>query len=100
MAASGFFPHQHRATQSGAKAQDMESRSGYAIASANMLEAKGFNAHDSSGISLARLGGIITKRIYEAVALRARDLRLEYVFLGQSFKMQAVHEIMGKEFCC
>jgi 3-deoxy-D-manno-octulosonate 8-phosphate phosphatase (KDO 8-P phosphatase) len=63
-----------------------------------MREAKGFNAHNGSGISLARLGGIITKRIYEAVALRARDLRLEYVFLGQVFKTQVVHENMGKEF--
>jgi 3-deoxy-D-manno-octulosonate 8-phosphate phosphatase (KDO 8-P phosphatase) len=83
------------------KAQEMEGKGGYAIASATMLEAKGFNAHDGSGISLARLGGmkcgIITKRISEAVALRARDLRLEYVYMGQSFKMQAVREIMEKE---
>ena len=64
----------------------MEGKGGYAIASATMLEAKGFNAHDGSGVSLARLGGmkcgIITKRISEAVALRARDLRLEYVYMG------------------
>ena len=44
-----------------------------------MVEAKGFNAHDGTGVSLARLGGIenvtiITKRISETVALRARDL--------------------------
>jgi len=79
----------------------MEGKGGYAIASATMLEAKGFNAHDGSGVSLARLGGmkcgIITKRISEAVALRARDLRLEYVYMGQAFKMQAVREIMEKE---
>jgi 3-deoxy-D-manno-octulosonate 8-phosphate phosphatase (KDO 8-P phosphatase) len=95
-----IFPAPAPSHTTGAKAQEMESRSGYAIASANMREAKGFNAHDGSGISLARLGGIITKRIYEAVALRAQDLYLEYVHMGQAFKMQAVREIMGKEFYC
>jgi 3-deoxy-D-manno-octulosonate 8-phosphate phosphatase (KDO 8-P phosphatase) len=68
---------------------------------AELVEAKGFNAHDGSGISLARLGGIkcglVTKRISDAVARRARDLRLEYVYMGQSYKMQAVREIMQKE---
>jgi 3-deoxy-D-manno-octulosonate 8-phosphate phosphatase (KDO 8-P phosphatase) len=79
----------------------MASQGGYAFSSASMIEAKGFNAHDGSGVSLARLGGmkcgIITKRISETVALRARDLRLEYVYMGQSFKMKAVREIMEKE---
>jgi 3-deoxy-D-manno-octulosonate 8-phosphate phosphatase (KDO 8-P phosphatase) len=96
-----IFPAPAPSHTTGAKAQEMEGRGGYAIASANMLEAKGFNAHDGSGISLARLGGmkcgIITKRISEAVALRARDLRLEYVYMGQAFKMQAIREIMEKE---
>ena len=66
-----------------------------------MVEAKGYSAHDGTAISLARLGGmklgIITKRISETVALRARDLRLEFVYQGQAFKMQAVREIMEKE---
>ncbi len=66
-----------------------------------LVEAKGFNAHDGSGISLARIGGIkcgiVTKRSSETVAQRARDLRLEYVYMGQSSKMQAVREIMQKE---
>lgn len=79
----------------------MEAKGGYGFSSASMVEAKGFNAHDGTAISLARLGGmkcgIITKRISEAVALRARDLRLEFVYMGQAFKMQAVHEIMAKE---
>jgi 3-deoxy-D-manno-octulosonate 8-phosphate phosphatase (KDO 8-P phosphatase) len=52
-------------------------------------------------MTLARLGGmkvgIITKRISETVALRARDLKLEFVYQGQAFKMQAVREIMEKE---
>lgn len=66
-----------------------------------MIEAKGFNAHDGAGVTLARLGGmklgVITKRISETVALRARDLRLEFVYQGHAFKMQAVREIMEKE---
>jgi len=66
-----------------------------------MVEAKGYNAHDGTAISLARLGGmkcgIITKRISETVAMRARDLRLEFVYQGCAFKMQAVREIMEKE---
>ncbi len=74
---------------------------GYGIHSTNMVEAKGFHAHDGTAISMARLGGmkcaIITKRISETVALRARDLRMDYVYMGQSHKMQAVREILAKE---
>jgi 3-deoxy-D-manno-octulosonate 8-phosphate phosphatase (KDO 8-P phosphatase) len=66
-----------------------------------MVEAKGYSAHDGAGMTLARLGGmkvgIITKRISETVALRARDLKLEFVYQGQAFKMQAVRDIMSKE---
>jgi 3-deoxy-D-manno-octulosonate 8-phosphate phosphatase (KDO 8-P phosphatase) len=68
---------------------------------AEMVEPKGFNAHDGTGISLARLGGMkcgfITKRVSETVALRARDLKIEYVYMGQSYKMRAVREILEKE---
>jgi 3-deoxy-D-manno-octulosonate 8-phosphate phosphatase (KDO 8-P phosphatase) len=74
---------------------------GFGVQSATMVEAKGYSAHDGAGITLARLGGmkcgIITKRISETVATRARDLRLEFVYMGQAFKMQAVREIMEKE---
>ena len=66
-----------------------------------MMEAKGYSAHDGTAISLARLGGmkcgVITKRVSETVATRARDLKLEFVYMGQAFKMQAVREIMEKE---
>ena len=66
-----------------------------------MVEAKGYNAHDGTAISLARLGGmkcgVITKRISETVALRSRDLKLEFVYMGQAFKMKPVREIMEKE---
>jgi 3-deoxy-D-manno-octulosonate 8-phosphate phosphatase (KDO 8-P phosphatase) len=76
-------------------------QSGLSFKSVNMVEAKGFNAHDGAGISLARLGGmkcgVITKRISETVALRARDLKLEFVCQGRALKMQAVREIIAKE---
>ena len=66
-----------------------------------MVEAKGYSAHDGAGMTLARLGGmkvgIITKRISETVAMRARDLKMEFVYQGQAFKMQAVRDIVEKE---
>jgi 3-deoxy-D-manno-octulosonate 8-phosphate phosphatase (KDO 8-P phosphatase) len=62
------------------------------------LEFKGFTAHDGLGITLARLGGLrvglITKRESATVALRAQDLRLEFVYQGQSHKMAAVEDIL------
>ncbi|SRR5579871_1266775 len=54
--------------------------------SSSMLEFKGFHAHDGAAISLAKLGGLktglITKRISETVAGRARDLKLDFVYQG------------------
>ena len=64
------------------------------------LEVKGFTAHDGLGITLARLGGlrvgIITKRESATVAIRAQDLRLEFVYQGQSNKMNAVADILTR----
>jgi len=64
------------------------------------LEAKGFSAHDGLGITLARLGGlrvgIITKRRSRTVEIRANDLKLEFIYQGQSHKMSAVEEILSK----
>jgi 3-deoxy-D-manno-octulosonate 8-phosphate phosphatase (KDO 8-P phosphatase) len=66
-----------------------------------MVEAKGYSAHDGAAMTLARLGGmkvgVITKRISETVALRSRDLKLEFVYQGEAFKMRPVREIMEKE---
>ena len=66
-----------------------------------VVEAKGFSAHDGAGISLARLGGLktglITRRNSETVALRARDLKLQYVYQGIADKLKAFREILGKE---
>ena len=78
-----------------------DGKAGYGFQSESMVEAKGFHAHDGTAISLARLGGMkcgfITKRISDTVALRARDLKLEFLYMGQSFKMQAVRKIMEDE---
>jgi 3-deoxy-D-manno-octulosonate 8-phosphate phosphatase (KDO 8-P phosphatase) len=67
---------------------------------ATAVEAKGFSAHDGTGISLARLAGLqcgfVTKRVSETVKLRARDLKIEYLYMGQSQKRVAVEEIAAK----
>jgi len=66
-----------------------------------MVEAKGYSAHDGAAMTLARLGGmklgVITKRISETVAMRMRDLKMEFVYQGEAFKMRPVREIMEKE---
>src|SRR5690242_12617074 len=71
---------------------------GFGFVSQSMVEAKGFHAHDGTSISLARLAGIrtglITKRISETVALRARDLKLEFVRQGIQDKRTAFEEIV------
>lgn len=64
------------------------------------VEIKSFSAHDGLGISLARLGGlrtgIITKRNSAVVAIRARDLKLEFVYQGQSHKLHAIDDILNR----
>ncbi len=89
---TGPGTHDHR--------EQMADAGGFGIASHDVIEAKGFNAHDGTGFSLARLGGlktgIITKRISETVALRARDLKLEHVYQGQQDKAAALYEILDK----
>jgi 3-deoxy-D-manno-octulosonate 8-phosphate phosphatase (KDO 8-P phosphatase) len=64
------------------------------------IEAKGFAAHDGLGISLGRLGGlrigIITKRNSQTVAIRANDLKLEFVYQGQAHKMNAIGDILAR----
>jgi len=74
---------------------------GFGLHSQSMIEAKGFHAHDGTAISLARLAGIktglITKRISETVALRARDLKLEHVHQGIQDKRTCFEEILKEE---
>src|SRR5438094_4205727 len=78
-----------------------EGRGGFGLSSSSIVEVKGFHAHDGTAISLARLAGIktglITKRISETVALRARDLRLDHVYQGIQDKLTVFEEILEKE---
>ena len=71
---------------------------GFGLVSQSLIEAKGFHAHDGTAISFARLAGVktglITKRVSETVALRARDLRLEFVYQGIQDKLTAFEEIL------
>jgi 3-deoxy-D-manno-octulosonate 8-phosphate phosphatase (KDO 8-P phosphatase) len=66
-----------------------------------LIEAKGFHAHDGAGISVARLAGIktgvITKRISETVALRARDLKMDHVYQGIQDKAGVFAQILEKD---
>lgn len=89
--------------QTDAHKEHLESKAGkvgYGTHSASMAETKGFHAHDGMGISLARIGGLkcgfITKRIAETVATRARDLKIEHLYMGQAHKLHAIHDIMKK----
>jgi len=74
---------------------------GFGLASTTMVEAKGFHTHDGTAISLAHLAGmrtgLITKRVSETVALRARDLKLDYVYQGIQDKLGSFKEILQKE---
>lgn len=71
---------------------------GFGLVSQSMIEAKGFHAHDGTAVSLAHLAGmktgLITKRVSETVALRARDLKIEYVYQGIQDKLTAFEEIL------
>ncbi|MGH9601413.1 MAG: KdsC family phosphatase [Terriglobales bacterium] len=96
-----LFPAPSGAPQSTAsRAAKQADAGGFTISSSTMIEAKGFHAHDGTAISLARLGGlktgVITKRISETVALRARDLRLDHVHQGAANKLVVLEEILRK----
>lgn len=96
-----FFPAASAAPRSTDAARTEKGDApGFGIVSQNLVEAKGFNAHDGTAISLARLGGLktgmITKRISETVALRARDLRIDYLFQGAESKSAVLDQIMSE----
>src|SRR5579864_1292939 len=92
--AGAHLPTQQHAQQHGGEG-------GFGIVSQNMVEAKGFHAHDGAAVSLARLAGIkcglITKRISETVALRARALKLDHVYQGIQDKLTVFREILRQE---
>ena len=67
---------------------------------AGVWEMKIFDAQDGQGLSLAHTMGIqtgfITGRRSPAVAKRAEELKVTFVYLGQATKMQAFEECMNK----
>lgn len=62
------------------------------------IEVKGFAAHDGLGMGIGRVAGlrfgIITKRNSDTVAVRMRDLKVEFVHQGSQQKMDAIRDIM------
>jgi 3-deoxy-D-manno-octulosonate 8-phosphate phosphatase (KDO 8-P phosphatase) len=77
------------------------SQGGFGSHNTSLIEAKGFHAHDGTGIALARAAGIktgiITKRISETVALRARDLKIDHVHQGIQDKASVFAQILQKD---
>lgn len=63
-------------------------------------EMKVFNAHDGQGLSLAHTMGIqtgfITGRSSPAVARRAAELKVTFVYLGQATKTEAFEDCVRK----
>jgi len=99
-AGASKFTNEHSSTYAANHAVEQD-RGGFGFASQSLIEAKGFHAHDGTSISLARLAGIktglITKRISETVALRARDLKLEHVHQGVQDKRSCLEGIVKQE---
>lgn len=62
------------------------------------IEVKGFSAHDGLGIGIGRAAGlrfgVITKRSSDTVAVRMRELKVEFLHQGSQQKMDAIHAIM------
>jgi 3-deoxy-D-manno-octulosonate 8-phosphate phosphatase (KDO 8-P phosphatase) len=102
-----IFPAPSGGPQSGAQQSILEKsaqhggQGGFGLHSTTLIEAKGFHAHDGTAISLARLAGIktgiITKRISETVALRARDLKIDHVYQGIQDKASVFAQILQKD---
>src|SRR6476659_1294862 len=97
-----FFPKPEGAElMTRAHAEKHGGEGGVGVYSQTTIEAKGFHAHDGTAISLAHLAGmrtgLITKRVSETVALRARDLKLDYVYQGIQDKLGSFKEILQKE---
>jgi 3-deoxy-D-manno-octulosonate 8-phosphate phosphatase (KDO 8-P phosphatase) len=63
-------------------------------------EIKGFDAYDGQGLMLARTmglrAGVITGRESPAMARRAKEMGLEFVYQGQATKTAAFEEILAK----
>ncbi len=67
------------------------------------VEVKTFSAHDGMGIALAHTAGLkigwVTKRDSQAVRIRAKDLRIDHLYQGQHYKVEALDAIVKDENC-
>jgi len=64
------------------------------------LEIKTFDAHDGQGLTLAHSAGLrtgcITGRESSALVRRAREMRMDFVYMKQAQKLPAYEEILQK----
>lgn len=64
------------------------------------LEIKTFDAHDGQGLTLAHTAGLrtgcITGRESGALLRRAHEMKMEFIYMKQPFKMPAYEEILSK----
>jgi 3-deoxy-D-manno-octulosonate 8-phosphate phosphatase (KDO 8-P phosphatase) len=64
------------------------------------LEIKTFDAHDGQGLTLAHTAGIrtgcITGRESAALLRRAKEMKMEFIYMKQALKMPAYEEILEK----
>jgi 3-deoxy-D-manno-octulosonate 8-phosphate phosphatase (KDO 8-P phosphatase) len=64
------------------------------------LEIKTFDAHDGQGLTLAHTAGLrtgcITGRESSALQRRAREMKMEFIYMRQPLKMPAYEEILQK----
>jgi 3-deoxy-D-manno-octulosonate 8-phosphate phosphatase (KDO 8-P phosphatase) len=94
-----FLPdHENDPTQAKSRTERLATNpDGSQLTAQGSIEFKGFHAHDGVANSLARVAGLrtglITRRYSETVALRARDLKLEFVHQGAQDKGAALQEI-------
>ena len=67
------------------------------------VEVKSFSAHDGMGTALAHVAGLkigwVTKRESQAVRIRSGDLRIDHVYQGQHYKIEALQAIVKDENC-
>ncbi|HJT01076.1 MAG TPA: HAD hydrolase family protein [Terriglobales bacterium] len=64
------------------------------------LEIKTFDAHDGQGLTLAHTAGLrtgcITGRESSALLRRAREMKMEFIYMKQPLKVPAYEEILQK----
>jgi 3-deoxy-D-manno-octulosonate 8-phosphate phosphatase (KDO 8-P phosphatase) len=64
------------------------------------LEIKTFDAHDGQGLTLAHTAGLrtgcITGRESAALLRRAKEMKMDFIYMKQPLKMPAYEEILAK----